>query len=417
MTLLRQTQKRLSRDSICNAITLTSDEYKTLYAEVKREIRERAILYQSLQTTTAKEHIRQIARVVALRQNSPLQSTKLRTIQSATLPSLSQETILQSNSQDSATSTYQHKLKQNTAGTQKRWTRELVQPKHEIRGSENSAPASPLVYSDHALQECSLLNICSDLQTHIIRQARIEVTAVYALNHLKLQVLKLSKLLQDFVYLRQNPRNITCVALDKFQFLSANIIALIGTVLYNAIKEYHDDRTRKTIYFHSYTIETIHANYIENSRSNVTMPDDYHNNNVDNILIKCTDNKQQRYNTLIEDYNRAEKREDNILTIDKCRTSHSNKEDIEADEREEETRVRLRESSGEIHNILLREFRGADDFTESMTHNDDEQDEFAILAEEYTIDNCIIHALLEDCDALVERYEEEINCSDLYSTV
>ncbi|KAH5587326.1 hypothetical protein HBI24_071750 [Parastagonospora nodorum] len=29
---------------ICNAMTLTSDEYKILYAEVKREIRERAIL-------------------------------------------------------------------------------------------------------------------------------------------------------------------------------------------------------------------------------------------------------------------------------------------------------------------------------------------------------------------------------------
>ncbi|KAH5140467.1 hypothetical protein HBH69_209700 [Parastagonospora nodorum] len=71
MTLLRQTQKRSSRDSICNAITLTSDEYETLYAE-------------SLRTTTAKEHIRQIARVVALRQNSLLQSTapnsRLRTI-------------------------------------------------------------------------------------------------------------------------------------------------------------------------------------------------------------------------------------------------------------------------------------------------------------------------------------------------
>ncbi|KAH6145211.1 hypothetical protein HBI64_000090 [Parastagonospora nodorum] len=71
MILLRQTQERSSRDSICNAITLTSDEYKTLYAE-------------SLQTTTAKEHIKQIARVVALRQNSPLQSTapnsRLRTI-------------------------------------------------------------------------------------------------------------------------------------------------------------------------------------------------------------------------------------------------------------------------------------------------------------------------------------------------
>ncbi|KAH6328422.1 hypothetical protein HBI37_195660 [Parastagonospora nodorum] len=47
ITLLQQTQKRSSRDSICNAITLISDEYKTLYAEVKREIREQAILYQT----------------------------------------------------------------------------------------------------------------------------------------------------------------------------------------------------------------------------------------------------------------------------------------------------------------------------------------------------------------------------------
>ncbi|KAH6245936.1 hypothetical protein HBI40_244740 [Parastagonospora nodorum] len=89
--------------------------------------------------------------------------------------------------------------------------------------------------------------------------------------------------------------------------------------------------------------------------------------------MKCIDDKRQQYNTLIEDYNRAGKREDNILTVDKCRTGHSNEEDIEADEREEETRVRLRESSEEIHDILLREFRGADDFTESVTHNDDEQ--------------------------------------------
>ncbi|KAH6281586.1 hypothetical protein HBI40_158870 [Parastagonospora nodorum] len=71
MTLLRQTRERSSRDSICDAMTLISDEYETLYAE-------------SLRTTTAKEHIRQIARVVALRQNSLLQSTapdsRLRTI-------------------------------------------------------------------------------------------------------------------------------------------------------------------------------------------------------------------------------------------------------------------------------------------------------------------------------------------------
>ncbi|KAH5954063.1 hypothetical protein HBI85_215980 [Parastagonospora nodorum] len=188
-----------------------------------------------------------------------------------------------------------------------------------------------------------MLDIYSDLQTHIIRQARIEVTAAYALNYLELRVLKPSKLLQDFVYLRQDPRNIIITPSAR---------------------------------------------------------NDHHDNDVNNILIKYTDNERQRYNILIEDYNRAGKREDNILTIDKCRTGHSNKKDIEADEREEETRVRLRESSEEIHNILLREFRGANDFTESVTHNDDEQE-----------------LEPEDCDALVERYEEEINCSDLYSTV
>ncbi|KAH4298548.1 hypothetical protein HBH79_169020 [Parastagonospora nodorum] len=80
----------------------------------------------------------------------------------------------------------------------------------------------------------------------------------------------------------------------KLQFLSANIIALISIVLYNAIKEYYNDRIRKIIYFYSYTIEN------------------------------------------------------------KCRTSYSNKKDIEANERE---------------------------------------DKFTILAEEYIIDNCIIYAL------------------------
>ncbi|KAH5847088.1 hypothetical protein HBI90_238540 [Parastagonospora nodorum] len=91
-----------------------------------------------------------------------------------------------------------------------------------------------------------MLDIYSDLQTHIIRQARIEVTAAYALNYLELRVLKPSKLLQDFVYLRQDPRN---PASPRF------LNTLVGTVLYNAIKEYHDNRTRKTIYFHGHTVE------------------------------------------------------------------------------------------------------------------------------------------------------------------
>ncbi|KAH5464311.1 hypothetical protein HBI28_248460 [Parastagonospora nodorum] len=60
MILLRQTQKRSSRDSICDAMTLTSDEYETLYAEVKREIRERAILYHPLQSTAPNSRLRTI---------------------------------------------------------------------------------------------------------------------------------------------------------------------------------------------------------------------------------------------------------------------------------------------------------------------------------------------------------------------
>ncbi|KAH3979113.1 hypothetical protein HBH52_103010 [Parastagonospora nodorum] len=39
MTLLRQTQKRLSRDSICDAITLISDKYETLYTEMRSKQR------------------------------------------------------------------------------------------------------------------------------------------------------------------------------------------------------------------------------------------------------------------------------------------------------------------------------------------------------------------------------------------
>ncbi|KAH5792763.1 hypothetical protein HBI92_033700 [Parastagonospora nodorum] len=167
------------------------------------------------------------------------------------------------------------------------------------------------------------------------------------------------------------------------------MMALVGTVLYNAIKEYYDDRTRKTIYFHGHTVEDNYNAICE--KSNVTVPDDYHDNDVDDILMKYIDDKRQRYNTLIEDYNRAGKREDNILTVDECRTGHSNEEDIEADERE---------NKGKGWSIIT----------------DSTWDEFAMLAEEYTIDNRI-ELELEDCDALVERYEEEINCSDLYSTV
>ncbi|KAH4077118.1 hypothetical protein HBH48_247780 [Parastagonospora nodorum] len=203
-----------------------------------------------------------------------------------------------------------------------------------VRGLENSASASLLVYSNYALQECSLLNV----------------------RYMQRPADAYNKTGTHRGYSR------ICSKLSQTASPQTNLRTLIGTVLYNAIKEYYNDRTRKTIYFYSYTVE-------------------------------------DNYNAICK------------------KTGYSNKKDIEANEREKETRVQLRELSEEIHDILLREFREADDFTESVTHNDDEQDKFAILAEEYTIDNCIVHALPEDYDALVERYEEEINCSDLYSTV
>ncbi|KAH6422747.1 hypothetical protein HBI59_226690 [Parastagonospora nodorum] len=98
-----------------------------------------------------------------------------------------------------------------------------------VRGLENSASASPLVYSNYALQKCSLLNV-RYMQQSADAYNKIGTHRGYSCICSKLS------------------RTITC-------FLSANIIALIGTVLYNAIKEYYDDRTRKTIYFYSYTIE------------------------------------------------------------------------------------------------------------------------------------------------------------------
>ncbi|KAH5415333.1 hypothetical protein HBI32_118050 [Parastagonospora nodorum] len=213
--------------------------------------------------------------------------------------------------------------------------------------------------------------MCSNLRTHIMRQARIEVTAAYALNYLKL---------------------ILGIAIAAIIARAANMMALIGIVLYNAIKEYYDDRIRKIIYFYSYTVE-------------------------------------DNYNAIREKWKRLSEIRYDYYDNDKTIIAQGNEKItfllwMSAELVIEETRVQLRKLLREIHDILLREFRGANDFIESVTHNDDEQDEFAMLAEEYTIDNCIVHALaltkdeweleLEDCDALVERYEEEINCSDLY---
>ncbi|KAH6544004.1 hypothetical protein HBI81_023550 [Parastagonospora nodorum] len=55
---------RHKQDSICNAMTLISDKYEILYAEVKREIRERAILYYLLQSTAPNSRLRIITHLV-----------------------------------------------------------------------------------------------------------------------------------------------------------------------------------------------------------------------------------------------------------------------------------------------------------------------------------------------------------------
>ncbi|KAH3938670.1 hypothetical protein HBH53_247010 [Parastagonospora nodorum] len=95
------------------------------------------------------------------------------------------------------------------------------------------------------------------------------------------------------VYLLNIEERTTRIVRGLENSASASLL-IYSIVLYNAIKEYYDNRTRKIIYFYSYTIEN------------------------------------------------------------KCRTSYSNKKDIEANKRE---------------------------------------DKFAILVEKYIIDNCIIHAL------------------------
>ncbi|KAH5291308.1 hypothetical protein HBI12_242180 [Parastagonospora nodorum] len=64
-------------------MTLTSDKYKTLYAEVKREIRERAILYYPLQSIAPNSRLRTITHLAIRSKRRKIQynynsKTKLR---------------------------------------------------------------------------------------------------------------------------------------------------------------------------------------------------------------------------------------------------------------------------------------------------------------------------------------------------
>jgi len=64
------------------------------------------------------------------------------------------------------------------------------------------------------------------------------------------------------------------------------------------------------------------------------MLDNNYNNNIDNILTKCIDKKQQRYNILIKNYNCKQKQKANSLLVNKHRSSYSNKEKIRENKRE-----------------------------------------------------------------------------------
>jgi hypothetical protein len=54
-----------------------------------------------------------------------------------------------------------------------------------------------------------MLDMCSDLRTHVMRQGRTEVNGAYSLSHPDLRVLRPSQLLEDFVYLLQDPKNVS----------------------------------------------------------------------------------------------------------------------------------------------------------------------------------------------------------------
>jgi hypothetical protein len=71
----QQRPTRCSRDSICDAMRISGQEYDTLYTSVEVELIKRELLHQSLRTTTAKEHIRQITNVLMTQPDSPLQNS------------------------------------------------------------------------------------------------------------------------------------------------------------------------------------------------------------------------------------------------------------------------------------------------------------------------------------------------------
>lgn len=52
-----------------------------------------------------------------------------------------------------------------------------------------------------------MLDMCSDLRTHVVRQGRSEINGAYGLNYPSSRSLTPSELLEDFTYLLQDPGN------------------------------------------------------------------------------------------------------------------------------------------------------------------------------------------------------------------
>ncbi|OAK93361.1 hypothetical protein IQ06DRAFT_382881 [Phaeosphaeriaceae sp. SRC1lsM3a] len=332
-----------------------------------------------------------------------------------------------------------------------------------------------------------MLDMCSDLRTHVVRQGRSEINGAYGLNYPSSRSLTPSELLEDFTYLLQDPGNpnsprfmnksIAAVMArafysngrwgiaamtgnqEHFKTSSANLIALIGAVLYHAIKEFQDDGKRKTIAFNGHVVEdkynairdkwgklspirrvliwdalqreiAIHANHSGNGKQTTTVPVDTHDDDIDDLLLNCTQEERQRYDILVADYQST-----NLTVKDRStvqRTDILGKEDTITGQNEDGVCVQVRESSGEVNDISLEEYATADDFTAGCLHEIDEQlwfqngvggwsivtedtwFEFCEVAEEHETEGRILRAVAltkgewerdpEECDEIVLAY-------------
>jgi hypothetical protein len=146
-----------------------------------------------------------------------------------------------------------------------------------------------------------LLDVCSDLRVHTIRQARAEVASMYGLRDPRTRPLTATELVEDFKFLLKDTKDAclpdltikiwanACIQEDSPRFtnaaiagvltrcfytnglwgigyinsdssglknMSGNTMGLIGAILYHAISEYNDEGGKKTIAFHGHLVES-----------------------------------------------------------------------------------------------------------------------------------------------------------------